>query len=113
MMFKNKIRVKSTESQGSDASTSVKLPLLLPNLGPQISSIYTRIILSPKISFEWTFEEDLKCEICWGKIKPGEKTQECSNCNRKFHYAHIVTWLRSKDFCPSCRTSWYSSRPSR
>ncbi|MHA2497543.1 MAG: RING finger protein [Candidatus Hodarchaeales archaeon] len=108
-MLRKKIKLVATTSKSGEATKAIQLPSLLPHFNRSSSIKDTKTNFVPKIVAEWTLEEDLKCAICWGKIKPGDRTSTCPTCGRKFHFDHLRTWLQSKSFCPSCRGDWFAA----
>ena len=55
---------------------------------------------------EWNPTIQLRCGICWGTIKEGDRNiSECPFCSRKFHTAHWIDWINKKSYCPTCRKS--------
>ncbi len=108
-MSKKQLNLVPTTPKSFEPVETVHMPFLLPH---SIIEKHERVVLASKIVDEWVLEEDLKCAICWGKIKTGDRTSTCPHCARKFHYDHLKVWLKTKSFCPSCRGDWFAARSS-
>jgi len=111
-MFSKKIRLIPVTPKSFEATRVIQLQALVPHIIDSSPDVHIGRKLVAKIVSELKFEREEKCEICWGKIKDGERTSDCPHCGRKFHSDHIITWLKSKNFCPSCRGNWYARRES-
>jgi hypothetical protein len=71
----------------------------------KIDALPTSIFDSEKIDEKSANDCDIKCLICQCQYEQGEKLRTLP-CGHVFHAETCVDqWLRSKDFCPYCRTS--------
>ena len=42
------------------------------------------------------------CIVCHSTLNKGEMLLKCPSCGGIAHRAHILEWLHTKDYCPSC-----------
>jgi hypothetical protein len=44
-----------------------------------------------------------KCTVCHKSLSEGDLIVECPSCGGKSHKTHMLEWLHTRDYCPSCR----------
>ena len=43
------------------------------------------------------------CPICNREMRAGQRTARCPSCGVNFHSEHLISYVKTKGFCPNCR----------